>query len=150
MLTARASIVFDVPIERVWEVATDYAGYARFPGVSAARVLEPGPDHPAGLGTLREVRFNGITFVERIVEFDPPHRLGYRIVTSRPIRLDHEGGLMQLRTREAGGTELEWMTTFEVGIPLVGRLITPIARVQVQRSFNAILRFLKAELERSA
>ena len=36
MQTARMHMIFDVPIERVWDALTDYAGYARFPGVDSA------------------------------------------------------------------------------------------------------------------
>ena len=61
MQTARMHITFDVPIDRVWAVLIDYAGYARFPGVDSARVLQPGreqaswPIRCAGKSSARSI-----------------------------------------------------------------------------------------------
>ena len=146
MLTAEFTATFHAPIERAWELLTDYPGYARLPGVESARVLEPGRDHPAGVGALREIKLNGITFVERIEAFEPPHRLTYKIVTSKPITLDHELGVVQLSVRD-GATCLHWKTTFAVAVPLIGGPLTHIARALMQRAFGQILSFVKTELE---
>jgi uncharacterized protein YndB with AHSA1/START domain len=147
MQTARMQITFDVPIERVWEVLIDYPGYARFPGIDAARVLEPGREHPAGVGARREVSVAGTTFVEEIVEFEPPRVLAYRIVSSRPIKIVHEIGRTRLTAR-GNQTDLDWETTGTVGIPVIGGLLAYPMRFGIERTFNRILRWLKEDLER--
>jgi uncharacterized protein YndB with AHSA1/START domain len=149
MQTARMAITFDVPIELVWEVLTDYAGYARFPGVAAARVLKPGHEQPAGVGAIREVEQAGSVFIEEIVEFEPPRMLAYKIVSSRPIPIAHEIGRVRLTPR-GGRTELEWETTAALDVPLIGSLFAYPMRLIIQRSFGHILRWLKQDLERAA
>src|SRR4029078_4397784 len=142
MQTARMQISFAVPIERVWDVLIDYAGYARFPGVASARVLRPGREHPAGVGTLRDVSIAGTTFVEEIVEFDPPRVLAYKIVNSKPIKIEHEIGRMKLSAR-GDQTDLDWETTAGVGIPVIGGLLSHAMRWQIERTFKRILEWVK-------
>lgn len=103
MLNARAKITLNAPADKVWAIVTDYAGYARFPGITAANVRTVGRDHPAGM------------------------------------RL----------TARGDQTDLEWESRGRVAIPLVGALLDyPIAFV-LQRSFERILHWIKAELERT-
>lgn len=149
MQTARMHISFDVPIERVWDLLTDYAGYARFPGVDSARVLKAGREHPAGVGALREISVGGTTFVEEIVEFEPPGVLAYKIVSSKPIKIEHEIGRMKLSAR-GNQTDLDWETTAQVGIPLIGGLLAYPLRWQIERTFTRILQWVKADLEKHA
>src|SRR5688572_18341757 len=117
MLTARFEIEFDAPIARVWDRLIDYPGYAKFPRVESARVLEEGDEHPAGVGALREIKVDGVTFEERIVEFEPPRILAYRITKSRPIKIVHDIGRMELFER-GEKTKLLWETTFTIGVPV--------------------------------
>lgn len=149
MLTARFETDFDVPVQRVWERLIDYAGYAKIPFVQAARVVEPGKEDPAGVGALREIKIDGITFRERIVEFEPPHVLAYKITESRPITIVHDIGRMQL-SETARGTHLVWETTFTVGVPVFGGLLAYPVRAAMRRTFSKILRWLKDDLERTA
>lgn len=147
MLTVRMAITINAPIDRVWSSLTDYEGYARFPKVRSARVLERGHEHPAGVGAVRELNVDGITFVERIVEFEAPHCLAYKIVKSSPLPFAHDIGRMQLTERGAS-TELEWSTTFAIDIPVIGGPLTYIVRGLMQRTFNEILQWSKRDLER--
>jgi uncharacterized protein YndB with AHSA1/START domain len=146
MLSLSFAITFQVPIDRVWAALTDYEGYVRFPKVQSARVLEQGKDHPAGIGTLRELRIDGLTFKERIVEFDAPYRLAYKIEESKPLPLKHEIGRMVL-SEQGGATHLEWSTTFAVGIPVIGGPLTHVARYMMRRTFQEILEWVKKDLE---
>jgi uncharacterized protein YndB with AHSA1/START domain len=149
MLNARAKITVNAKAEHVWAVVTDYAGYARFPGITAANLRTPGRAQPAGVGAVREVTAGAATFVEEILEFDAPRRLVYKIIESRPIKIDHEFGCMQLTAR-GDQTDLEWETRGKVGVPLVGGLLEYPMRFVIQRSFERILRWIKADLERPA
>lgn len=147
MLTARFDVDFEASIDEVWARVIDYPGYARFPHVKAARVVEVGKDHPAGVGALRELTINGITFRERIVEFRPPCVLAYRITESRPIRIVHDIGRIELSETKSG-THLHWETTFTVGVPLVGGLLAYPVRTAMTRTFWKILRFLQEDVRR--
>lgn len=147
MLTMRMEMTFEAPIERVWASLIDYEGYARFPKVQAAKMLARGAEHPAGVGAVRELRVDGITFVERIEAFEPMRRIAYKITESRPLKLRHDIGVMEL-TDQGGRTHLSWSTTFAVDLPIIGGPLTYVVRFAMARTFRAILLFIKAELER--
>jgi uncharacterized protein YndB with AHSA1/START domain len=149
MLTSRFHITIDAPIELVWDLLTDYPGYARFPKVKWARLAEPGKDHPAGVGALRELNVDGINFSERIVEFEPPHVLAYKIEKSSPLPIKHDIGRMKLSER-GGQTDLDWETTFALDVPVVGGPLTHVVKLLLERTFWKILHFTKADLERRA
>ena len=149
MQTARMDIYIEAPIERVWDVLTDYAGYARIPQVRNARVVRTGREHPAGVGAVREVEVMGSTFQEEIVEFEPPRRLAYRITESRPLTIAHDIGRVELTARGTG-TEIHWTTRLAVDVPVLGPLLTPVVRLLAQNTFNEILLWLKDDLERKA
>jgi uncharacterized protein YndB with AHSA1/START domain len=146
MPTSRFEISFNAPIERVWERLVDHEGYARYPGVRSARLLERGKDHPGGLGALREMKVGGTTFIERIVEFEPHTCLAYKIIESRPIRIEHDIGRMQLTAR-GERTDLVWVTTGTIGVPLVGDALGWLMSVSARPTFWRFLRAMKADLE---
>jgi uncharacterized protein YndB with AHSA1/START domain len=149
METARMNVYIHAPVERVWAALTDYASYARLPKVESARVLQQGRGDPAGVGAVREVRLLGSTFVEEITRFEAPRLLGYQILRSAPLPIEHRGGEMELVPR-GEGTEVRWTTTFRVAVPLVGGLIGKVTRAITQNAFNDVLLWLKDELEREA
>lgn len=140
------NVYIHAPVARAWAFLTDYAGYARIPAIASARVVKPGNTEPAGVGAVREVTVMGSTFQEEIVGFDPPHVLAYRIIRSRPLRIEHELGRVELVPR-GDGTEVIWTTTFSVPVPLVGGLLAKALRIAMQHQFNEILFWLKDNLE---
>src|SRR5262245_30711978 len=96
MQSIRIEMTFDVPLQRVWDILIDYEGYARFPKIQAARIVTPGKDHPAGVGAVRELVVDGMTFQERIEEFEPLRGIAYKIIASRPLKMRHDLGRMTL------------------------------------------------------
>ena len=148
MVTARMNAFIRVPIERVWAWMSDHEGYARIPGVQSARLIVEGKADRNGLGAVREIKVMGSVFEEEVTRFEPPHRMCYRILRSRPLTIDHEGGDMQLTARD-GGTELSWTTTMAVKFPILGGLLTMILGRVVQRKFDQFLSWAKKDLESS-
>jgi uncharacterized protein YndB with AHSA1/START domain len=134
------------PIEKVWAWLSNHEGYARIPGVERARLLVEGKPERNGLGAVREIKVMGSVFEEEITRFEPPNRMGYRILRSRPLHIDHEGGDMRLVARD-GGTELDWTTTMAVRMPVVGWIMTKILGMVVQRKFDQLLSWAKKDLE---
>lgn len=78
---------------------------------------------------------------EQITDFEPPNRLAYRIIASKPVEVEHEGGVIEL-TAVAEGTEIRWRSTFKLKIPLIGWFVTRRAARQFEKGFRAVLRSL--------
>lgn len=130
-----------LPIDRAFELLTDHARYHRFPGITRSELLKKGTPAPNGLGAVRRVALGKVELDEEITGFEPPNRLAYRVVASRPIEVVHEGGVMEL-TEVAEGTRIRWRSTFRLAIPLVGGFIARRAARQFERGFRAVLRSL--------
>ena len=144
MKTVTVQRLIRAPIEKVFAELSDHANYAQFPGIKAARLLEPGPADPNGNGALREVDAGFLWVQEEIFDYDPPNCFSYRILHSRPP-LQHEGGTLSLVT-VAGGTEVTWSSTLRFPIPLIGDWITALASPKIGRAFAAMLKYLDQKL----
>jgi hypothetical protein len=132
MQTIDVNTHIHVPIERAWDLFSDYDGYTRLKGIGKAKLLEEGRDERNGVGAVRMVRALGITFVEDIVTFDAPHRLEYRVKKST-VPIQHEIGTMDFTTCGTA-TDVHWVSRFDLNIPLIGGILAAI----LCRVFNAV------------
>jgi hypothetical protein len=81
---------FRAPIERVFDAVTDHAGMGRWIEGTTVTVDEPGDPSPNGLGALRRIRWRAISIWERVVLWEPPTTMHYRVERGSPVR-DHLG-----------------------------------------------------------
>ena len=109
----------DAPVEGVFEILADHAGYDRFGGIRRAELLRPGTSDRNGVGALRRVTIGPFTFDEEITAYEPPSRLDYLIVKLN-LPYEHEGGSIRLGPADGGGTDAIWTSTFEIPIRLGG------------------------------
>lgn len=130
-----------LPAERVFELLADHANYQRFPGVTASELIEEGEPAPNGVGALRRVSLGDVVLDEKITGFDPPNQLAYRIIASKPVKVVHEGGQIDI-TAVPEGTRIRWRSTFKIKIPLIGWFVTRRAAQQFERGFRAVLQSL--------
>ena len=145
METIDVRMHFQAPAEKVFDLLADHEGYVFIKEVSSSELLREGREHKNGVGAVRRVRLLGITFVEDIVGFDPPRRLEYRVRRcTLPIR--HDIGRIDLTPVE-GGTDLHWISRFELALPLAGRFLAPLLRRTMSRTFLSALDQAKARLE---
>ncbi|MGI9316343.1 MAG: SRPBCC family protein [bacterium] len=127
-------------IHTLFDVLADHAGYARFRGVKAAKLLEPGETEENGLGALREIDLGTVKFVERITCFERPHRLDYKIEQSSPLPFKHELGSITLEQVD-GGTKVVWVSRGTIAIPLVGPfLLDKKFERQGNQGFGSVLK----------
>lgn len=138
MYTIHLERTLRAPAERVFDVLADHAGYARFPWVRSAKVVQPGAPEPNGKGAIREIEIGPAWFQEEITAFERPSRLDYHILQSRPP-IDHELGRLTF-TPIAGGVRVTWTSTFRVRLPLVGRLLGALGARVMTNLFDDALR----------
>ncbi len=141
MQTIDITETIDVPIDRAFELLADHANYDRFPGITRSELLKEGTRAPNGVGALRRVGLGDVVLDEEITEFQPPKRLAYRVIASKPIKVDHEGGVIEL-AEVPEGTRIRWRSTFRIAIPLIGWFVTRRARKQFEKGFRDVLRSL--------
>jgi len=118
MPTVEVERHFAAPIEEVWKVYTDHAGWNRWAGFSTSRLDVEGKSDPNGTGAVRAFGSAGAIAYEEILEFDAPKRMTYRVLRGGPPMKNHLGEAVL--TPEAGGTRLVWRCRFESKIPGLG------------------------------
>jgi uncharacterized protein YndB with AHSA1/START domain len=130
-----------LPIEQAFELLADHANYHRFPGITRSELLRQGSPAPNGVGAVRRVALGDVVLDEEITGFEHPKRLAYRIIASKPVKVVHEGGTLEL-TEVPEGTRIRWCSSFKLSIPVIGWFVTRRAAQQFERGFRNVLRSL--------
>lgn len=132
------------PIAEVFALLSNHPGYTAFKGIKDAYLLQEGKDEPNGLGAVRRIDLGSVWFEEAITAFEPPVRMDYQILRSRPP-IDHQLGSITLQATDQG-TEITWKSVFRVRIPLIGAWLTRSAARTGERAFGRILRDIERTL----
>ncbi|GAB4196140.1 MAG: hypothetical protein Tsb002_29280 [Wenzhouxiangellaceae bacterium] len=149
MYTIRVERTLQVPIDQVFAVLSDHANYHRFPGIRGSRLLRPGTDERNGVGAVREIRVGPSVLEEEIILYEPPYKLGYRMIRSRPIKVNHVKG--QIDLRPAGdATHAVWESVFEIQIPWLGSWLEQRAGPQFERGFQRTFAAIEQQYARAA
>jgi Polyketide cyclase / dehydrase and lipid transport len=112
--------------EVVWELVADVRTWAEWGAWSDAALEAEGTPAPDGVGAIRRLTApprgpvrRPVVSRERVVEFEPPRRLVYELLSGLPLR-DYRG---TISLSPAGdGTQIEWRSEFEPKIPGTGGL----------------------------
>jgi hypothetical protein len=137
MATIRIERTLAAPIDGVFAVISDHAGYSRFPGVKSSELVREGELERDGVGAQRRIRFPPLTFVEDITHFERPVRMDY-LITGINAPMTHHGGSMLL-AESGAGTHVTWTSSFDFDVPVIGGLLGAIARAIFSRGFQRVL-----------
>ena len=128
--------------ETVFALYTDHVGWERWADVKEVVLRQKGDPPPNGLGAIRVIRARGMAFEEEITAFEPPRRMGYRLVAGAPIR-DHSG---EVRFEpEAAGTRVTWTIRFRPLVPGTGWLLRRV----LEREIRGVLAALAENVSRA-
>ena len=132
------------PIDQVFELLSDHAGYTAFAGIKDAKLLEEGLEERNGNGAVRRIDLGAVWFEEEISNFQRPTAMDYKILRSRPP-IEHESGRIRLEETPEG-TAVTWTSVFRVSIPLIGLVLSPIAASAGQKAFGSMLKAIDRKL----
>ena len=149
MRAVHVNVYIHAPIERVFEAVADHESFLRSEDGTRTSIARSGSPDPNGLGCLREVRGpRGVHFVEEITRFSRPFSFDYQIrKASLPLR--HHGGQVRLTAR-GDGTEVDWTSSFDITVPLVGGALERLAAAILTATFTEMLLRAKARIERAS
>lgn len=129
--------------EKVWRVVEDAPGWSRWGDWQKADLEREGDPPPGGVGAIKVLTRRPVVSREEVTEFEPPSRLGYRLLSGLPLR-DYEATIV-LTEAPTGGTDIAWRSQFEPKIPLTGGLF----RRSLGRFIQDTAERLAREAERS-
>ena len=126
------------PPESVWALLADISTWSSWGGWDSS-AHDAGPT--AAAGEIRRLRRGRSETVEEVVAFEPPSRLGYRLLSGLPVK-DYVA-YVTLAPLSSGGTRIVWSASFDGRWPLQGRVMA----FALGRFFPDIVRRLAAAAE---
>jgi uncharacterized protein YndB with AHSA1/START domain len=144
MQTIVVERTINAPIEQVFDLLADHANYKQFDGIRDSWLIREGETDPNGNGAVRRIDLGAVWFEEEISNFNRPTTMDYRIRRSRPP-IEHESGRIRLE-ETAQGTKITWTSVFRIRIPLVGRVLSPIAAKAGTKAFGSMLKAIDRRL----
>lgn len=125
------------PIEGVFELLSDHAGYTRFRGITDARLVREGESERNGRGAIRSIATGPIRFDEEITAFVRPTRMDY-VIRSANVPLAHDGGTIRLQA-DGAATRVLWISTFTATVPALKRAVGAAMAAAIKRGFVRML-----------
>ena len=144
MQTVNVRYTIAAPIEKIFEVLADHANYKLLPGVKDSRLVKLGTPVKNGVGAVRFIDAGKARFTEEITRFEPPTRMDYQIIKSFPP-VEQKCGSVRLE-KTPGGTVVNWTSTVELKIPLIGKLLTPLLVKELSAAFLHTLQAIEQRL----
>ena len=140
MFSIHVERTINKPIEEVFAILSDHANYAQFKAIEQSNLLIKGKQETNGLGAVREIISGGSNLHEEIVAYEPPYKLGYKVVKSKPLPYNHQLGEITLKDKD-GKTHVTWRSQGHITIFLLGSLYFDKQIQSVgSRAFGSILK----------
>ena len=101
----------EAPIDVVWGLLADARNYQRWAAMRSSALEKTGESTEDGVGAIRRFGTWPIFSREEVVEFNPPHKLSYVLLSGLPVvnyRAD-----VDLRD-DSAGTAIRWSASFDV------------------------------------
>ena len=126
------------PVEVVWPLLGEAGRWRDWSFLTASGLERQGAPDPDGVGAIRKFTRVGIGSREEVVAWDPPHHLGYRILSGFPVR-DYRADV----TLEAAGTgtRIEWAGSYTPRWPGTGPLLQAVLARMMQRFADDVARY---------
>lgn len=98
------------PPVAVWPLLAEAHRWSEWSTVRHADLEREGEPAPDGVGAVRRFRTGPVTSREEVVEFEPPRRLVYTMLSGLPVR--GYRAAVELHP-DGGGTRITWASTFD-------------------------------------
>ena len=146
MFKIKVERIIKKPIDEVFEALSDHASYGSFKAVGVAKLVTEGDKERNGIGALRTIQTGPIKFWERITAFERPTHMQYQIEKARPVKMQHDKGIIDLKDLGDGSTQVTWVSEgrIVVPLPLIGRLLDRKMQKQGTVGFSSILKAIES------
>lgn len=129
------------PPEAVFEVLTDHGAYPDFTPIRRVELERSGEQAPNGVGAIRALHVVGPPLREEVLEYEPPRRFAYRLLSGLPVR--NHVGTVTIEPRD-GGSRIVYAIDSSPTLPGTGLLLAGGAKVAIGRLLDCVV----AEAER--
>jgi uncharacterized protein YndB with AHSA1/START domain len=138
MKTITVKRTINAPVEKIFDLLTDHANYKDFPGILDSKLEVEGKPEKNGLGAVRHIKVKQGWFREKVTAYQRPNSFTY-LITETSLPLKHEGGTLTFKAVK-GGTEVTWISTAGMTVPLIGGLLDLVFAPMLEKGFAATLK----------
>jgi len=107
--------------EAIYRLLADGTTWPRWTSIESFALEQPGNPPPEGVGAIRVFRRGRTTGRDQILELVEHRRLSYASLSGLPVR-DYVG-VVDLEPTPAGGTTINWHSSFFPRFPGLGRIL---------------------------
>jgi hypothetical protein len=111
------------PVDTVWPLIGEAHRWKEWSFLDRTDLITVGEPLPDGVGAVRRFTSHGIGSREEVVVWDPPHHLGYVILSGFPVRHYRADVVLTPDGSGGSGTLVRWSGTFDELVPGTGRLL---------------------------
>ena len=123
----------NAPVADVWSLLGEARRWKEWSFLDRSDLERSGSPDPDGVGAIRRFTRFGVGSREEVVVFEPPHHLGYVILSGFPVR-NYRSDIVLSPDETAGtGTHLSWSGTFDVKVPGTGRVLEFVLQRMITR-----------------
>jgi uncharacterized protein YndB with AHSA1/START domain len=126
------------PPEEVWPLLGEARRWRDWSFLTVSALEREGSPDPDGVGAVRRFSRFGVGSREEVVAWDPPHRLGYRILSGFPVR-DYRADVTLEATDT--GTRIEWAGSYAPKWPGTARVLQEVLPRMMQRFADDVARY---------
>jgi carbon monoxide dehydrogenase subunit G len=127
------------PPEYVFDSIADPEKLGRLRRGVSAKLQQPGPDEPHGVGAVRRVDTGPLFLEEHVTGYDRPRRFEYHIRRARPP-ITHHGGVLAIEPA-GDGSRVRWETRVTAGVA------TRLANVVLKKALSDVLTAIDRRFE---
>jgi hypothetical protein len=128
------------PVDRVWPLIGQAHRWKDWSFLDRSDLVTVGTPVPDGVGAVRRFTSHGIGSKEEVVAWEPPHHLGYAVLSGFPVR-HYRADVVLTPDPAEGGTLVEWSGTFDELIPGTGRLLEAVLTRMMGRFTRALVAY---------
>lgn len=121
------------PPEAVFEAISDHRALPDYTPLRRVELEKEGETAPNGVGAIRVLHAVGPAIREEVLEYEPPTRLVYRILSGAPLR-DHLGTVTVEPAEVDGrdGSRVVWAIDSTPTVPIGKGVVTAVLKAAVK------------------
>lgn len=134
---------YNEDLKIIFAKISDHAEFLTGGGIQC-NLIKEGKTDRNGVGAIRKVVSEKLTFEEEITGYQENIRFSYLITSITPPKpIKHNKGWLDFKQLN-GKTQVDWHSHFEVTTPIVGWIIGIIVKKSMAKVFQSRLKYIKS------
>ncbi len=129
------------PVATVWPLLGEAERWKEWSFLDRSDLETTGSPVPDGVGAIRRFTRFGVGSREEVVVYEPPHHLGYAVLSGFPVRHYRSDIVLTPDGPNDGGTLISWAGTFEEKVPGTGRLMELVLTRIITTFARGVIRY---------